>query len=43
MKKGVTKNIISLAVSCVLLVVMSLLFKNSQLFASVGETGLLEL
>lgn len=36
MKKGVTKNIISLAVSCVLLVVMSLLFKNSQLFASVG-------
>lgn len=36
MKKGVVKNIISLAVSCVLLIVMSLLFKNSQLFASVG-------
>lgn len=36
MKKGVTKSIISLAVSIVLLIVMSLLFKNSQLFASVG-------
>lgn len=37
MKKGVVKNIISLAVSCVLLIVMSLLFKNSQLFTSVGD------
>ena len=36
MKKGVVKNIISLAVSVVLLIVMSLIFKNSQLFASVS-------
>lgn len=37
MKKGIVKNLISLAVSGVLLVVLVLLFKNTQLFASVGN------
>ena len=37
MKKDIAKNIIRMAVSCGLLVVVKLLFKNSQLFASVGD------